>query len=203
MRKLSPTNLGMLLNARQAACEFGFITPAEFAEATLGTLDTYERLEKQRGHIYNWYDIETLQAIPPKIVSAVDSGNLAASFYCAARWSTGDAEAADCALQERRSRGSGEEVRVAMDWVEEERQRSTRSSSSFVSEYAPWLSPRFERSVRVADAVVPSTRRRGSRRRWSRRCCGGSERWSSCRTSGDWRAGCGACAASASWRRGA
>jgi hypothetical protein len=79
--KLSPTNLGMLFNARQAAYEFGFLTLPEFAQLTLGTLATYDRLEKQRGHIYNWYDIETLQPIPPLIVSAVDSGNLAASLY--------------------------------------------------------------------------------------------------------------------------
>ena len=59
--KLSPTNLGMLFNARQAAYEFGFLTLPEFAEASLGTLGTYDKLEKQRGHIYNWYDIETLQ----------------------------------------------------------------------------------------------------------------------------------------------
>jgi hypothetical protein len=81
VRKLSPTNLGMLFNARQAAYEFGFLTLPEFAEATLGTLTTYDRLEKQRGHIYNWYDIETLQPILPFTVSAVDSGNLAASLY--------------------------------------------------------------------------------------------------------------------------
>jgi cyclic beta-1,2-glucan synthetase len=81
IRKLSPTNLGMLFNARQAAYEFGFLTLPEFAQATLGTLNTYDRLEKQRGHIYNWYDIETLKPIPPFIVSAVDSGNLAASLY--------------------------------------------------------------------------------------------------------------------------
>jgi len=81
VRKLSPTNLGMLFNARQAAYEFGFITLPEFAEATLGTLATYEGLEKQRGHIYNWYDIESLKAIAPLTVSAVDSGNLAASLY--------------------------------------------------------------------------------------------------------------------------
>ncbi len=49
--------------------------------ATLATLGTYDRLEKQRGHIYNWYDIETLKAIPPFTVSAVDSGNLLASLY--------------------------------------------------------------------------------------------------------------------------
>jgi cyclic beta-1,2-glucan synthetase len=81
IRKLSPTNLGMLFNARQAAYEFGFLTLSEFVQATLGTLNTYDRLEKQRGHIYNWYDIETLKAIAPLTVSAVDSGNLAASLY--------------------------------------------------------------------------------------------------------------------------
>jgi len=79
--KLSPTNLGMLFNARQAAYEFGFLTLPEFARATLGTLDSYDRLEKQRGHIYNWYDIETLKPIAPFTISAVDSGNLAASLY--------------------------------------------------------------------------------------------------------------------------
>jgi len=81
VRKLSPTNLGMLFNARQAAYEFGFLTLPEFAEATLGTLSTYDRLEKQRGHIYNWYDIETLRPIAPLTISTVDSGNLTASFY--------------------------------------------------------------------------------------------------------------------------
>ena len=81
VRKLSPTNLGMAFNARQAAYEFGFITLPEFARASLGTLATYDRLEKNHGHIYNWYDMETLKAIPPFTVSAVDSGNLAAGLY--------------------------------------------------------------------------------------------------------------------------
>jgi cyclic beta-1,2-glucan synthetase len=81
VRKLSPTNLGMLLNARQAAYEFGFLTLPEFAEATLGSLSTYDQLEKQRGHMYNWYDIDTLRPIAPFTISTVDSGNLTASFY--------------------------------------------------------------------------------------------------------------------------
>ena len=81
VRKLSPTNLGMLFNARQAAYELGFLTLPEFAEATLGTLNKYAQLEKQRGHIYNWYDIETLRPIAPLTISTVDSGNLTASFF--------------------------------------------------------------------------------------------------------------------------
>src|SRR5207248_1343327 len=32
--RVSPTNLGFLLNARQVACEFGYLTAPEFAELT-------------------------------------------------------------------------------------------------------------------------------------------------------------------------
>ncbi len=81
VRKLSPTNLGMLFNARQVAFEFGFLTLPEFAIATLGTLTTCDRLEKQKGHIYNWYDMESLRPILPLTISTVDSGNLTASLY--------------------------------------------------------------------------------------------------------------------------
>jgi len=139
VRKLSPTNLGMLVNARQAACEFGFLTPERFAEATLGTLNTYEGLEKQRGHIYNWYNIETLQPIMPRIVSAVDSGNLAASFYSL---HSGVLEMlkkplpAEVLLSQQESRTSGE-------WVEEEMQRCRSNWAQFIEEYLPWLAPRF------------------------------------------------------------
>ena len=59
--RVSPTNVGLLLNARQAACEFGFLTIPEFALLTQKSLATIGRLEKLRGHLYNWYDTRTWQ----------------------------------------------------------------------------------------------------------------------------------------------
>ncbi len=35
-----------------------------------------ERLERFRGHFFNWYDTRTLEPLPPRYVSTVDSGNL-------------------------------------------------------------------------------------------------------------------------------
>ncbi|MBS1801026.1 MAG: glycosyl transferase [Acidobacteria bacterium] len=143
VRKLSPTNLGMLLNARQAACDFGFIHADEFAAATLGTLDTYDRLEKQRGHIYNWYDIERLEAISPKTVSAVDSGNLAASFYSL---HAGALELLKLPLvsEEALNRQIAETKTVREgSWVDDERQRIRERFREFVEAYIPWLLPRF------------------------------------------------------------
>src|ERR1700722_18902814 len=79
--RVSPTNFGLLLNARQAAHTFGYLTIPEFIELTEHSLQTYDKLEKFRGHIYNWYDTRTLAPIRPITISSVDSGNLAASFY--------------------------------------------------------------------------------------------------------------------------
>ncbi|MGA9672320.1 MAG: glucoamylase family protein, partial [Terracidiphilus sp.] len=80
--RVSPTNLGLLLNARQAACEFGFLTVPEFVTLTESSLATIARLEKYRGHLYNWYDTQTLEPLnDAPFVSSVDSGNFAASLY--------------------------------------------------------------------------------------------------------------------------
>ncbi len=79
--RISPTNLGFLLNSRQAACEFGYLTVPELASQTLRTLESMEKLERTHGHFLNWYDTHTLQPLVPKFVSSVDSGNLVASLW--------------------------------------------------------------------------------------------------------------------------
>jgi cyclic beta-1,2-glucan synthetase len=78
---VSPTNVGLLLNARQVASEFGYLTVPEVAEFTQKSLDTIARLRKYRGHLLNWYETRTLEAKPPFFVSSVDSGNLVASLW--------------------------------------------------------------------------------------------------------------------------
>jgi hypothetical protein len=78
--RISPTNLGFLLNARQIACELGYVTVPEFVEQTKRTFETMGQLRRYRGHFLNWYDTRTLTAEPPYFVSSVDSGNLAASL---------------------------------------------------------------------------------------------------------------------------
>ena len=75
--RTSPTNIGMALLANQAAYDFGYISAGEFLRRTEHTVATMEKLERYRGHFYNWYDTRTLQPLRPQYVSSVDSGNLA------------------------------------------------------------------------------------------------------------------------------
>ncbi len=79
--RISPTNVGFLLNARQAACEFGYLTVPEFTQQTLRTLATVSQLPRYKGQLFNWYDTQSLVPLAPKFVSSVDSGNLMASLW--------------------------------------------------------------------------------------------------------------------------
>jgi cyclic beta-1,2-glucan synthetase len=79
--RLSPTNLGFLLNARIAAVHLGQLTVEEFARETRRTLDGVRKLPLIRGHVPNWTDVETCGVLNPMFVSTVDSGNLVASLW--------------------------------------------------------------------------------------------------------------------------
>ena len=75
--RTSPTNIGMTLAAGLAAYDFGYISAGRLAARTESTMEVLERLERYRGHFYNWYDTRTLQPLRPLYISTVDSGNLA------------------------------------------------------------------------------------------------------------------------------
>ncbi|HET9327890.1 MAG TPA: glucoamylase family protein [Candidatus Eisenbacteria bacterium] len=78
--RTSPTNIGMGLLSTLAAYDFGYLRLEALADRLESTLDTVELLERHEGHLLNWYDTVTLAPLPPRYVSTVDSGNLAASL---------------------------------------------------------------------------------------------------------------------------
>lgn len=79
--RTSPTNIGLLLNACQAALLFGYLTLPEFLEQIQQNLSTIEQLPKWNGHLWNWYSTETLVPLEPRVASTVDSGNFLASLW--------------------------------------------------------------------------------------------------------------------------
>jgi len=75
--RTSPTNLGLYLLSVVAARDFGWLGTIESADRLEATLATMNRLERFRGHFFNWYDTHDLRPLDPKYISSVDSGNLA------------------------------------------------------------------------------------------------------------------------------
>ncbi len=78
--RTSPTNIGMYLLSAVNAHDLGIITADELKKRLTDTLSTLIKLEKWKGHLYNWYDIKTLDVLYPAYVSTVDSGNLIVSL---------------------------------------------------------------------------------------------------------------------------
>jgi cyclic beta-1,2-glucan synthetase len=74
--RTSPTNLGLALLANLAARDFGYIGGGELLLRCGNTLGSMAKLERYKGHFFNWYDTQTLLPLHPRYVSTVDSGNL-------------------------------------------------------------------------------------------------------------------------------
>jgi cyclic beta-1,2-glucan synthetase len=75
--RTSPTNIGIYLLATVTARDFGWIGTCDMVERLEATMASIDRLPRFRGHLYNWYDTRTLEALGAPYVSSVDSGNLA------------------------------------------------------------------------------------------------------------------------------
>jgi cyclic beta-1,2-glucan synthetase len=75
--RTSPTNIGLQLLSTLAAYDFGYITVAALLTRLEATLATLLKMQRYRGHFYNWYDTRTLEPLAPRYISTVDSGNLA------------------------------------------------------------------------------------------------------------------------------
>lgn len=79
-KNTSPTNIGLSMIAEISAYELGIIDLATAEKRINKVLESVVKLEKYRGHLYNWYNAETTDVMAPKYVSSVDSGNFLASL---------------------------------------------------------------------------------------------------------------------------
>ena len=111
--RTSPTDIGMWLMSAVSALDLGYLTPEQMVDRCTATLETVEKLERCEGHIFNWYNTRTLEPLPPKYVSTVDSGNLIASLWVLAQ----AAQELDAApqLEARALRGLTDTLSVIME----------------------------------------------------------------------------------------
>ncbi|MCD4673718.1 MAG: hypothetical protein K8R77_13725 [Anaerolineaceae bacterium] len=78
--RTSPTNIGMLLMVYIAVYELGYLGPVTLITRLTYAQKSLDRLERFNGHLFNWYNTQSLLPLQPRYISSVDSGNLAASF---------------------------------------------------------------------------------------------------------------------------
>lgn len=81
IERTSSTNIGLAILAVISSYDLKY----ETLENTLNLLEkmiyTIDKLPKWNGHLYNWYDINTLKPVIPQYISSVDSGNFVGYLY--------------------------------------------------------------------------------------------------------------------------
>src|SRR5262249_34025966 len=83
--RTSPTNIGLYLLSALSARDLGWIGLVDVVERLEATFATLARLDRFRGHFYNWYDTPRLAPLEPPYGSSVDSGNLAGHLLVVAQ----------------------------------------------------------------------------------------------------------------------
>ncbi|NSW91494.1 MAG: glycosyl transferase [Firmicutes bacterium] len=73
--RTSPTNIGLMMASIISAKDLGYIGFLEMGMWLDKVVTTIEKMEKWEGHLYNWYNTNTLKVLRPAYVSTVDSGN--------------------------------------------------------------------------------------------------------------------------------
>ncbi len=73
----SPTNMGLCLLSIATARDLGWLGLGETVQRLEAVLGSMVKLERYRGHFFNWYETRDMRVLEPRYVSTVDSGNLA------------------------------------------------------------------------------------------------------------------------------
>ncbi len=81
IKRTSSTNIGLALLAVISSYDLGYETQKNTLELLNKMIDTIYNLQKWNGHLYNWYNIETLGPLRPRYISSVDSGNFVGYLY--------------------------------------------------------------------------------------------------------------------------
>jgi len=81
VNRTSSSNIGYGILSIVNAYDLDYITLETAIDKLYNTLKTVEKLDKWHGHLYNWYNIVTLEPLRPRFVSTVDSGNFIACIY--------------------------------------------------------------------------------------------------------------------------
>lgn len=83
--RTSPTNIGFFILCTAHASHLGFITLSDAVWTIEQTIKSIKKMEMLNGHLLNWYNTKTLEALRPMFVSTVDSGNMAVCMITAAK----------------------------------------------------------------------------------------------------------------------
>ncbi len=81
VERTSSTNIGLSLLSVISSYDLGYENLEDTLKLLNKMINTIDALPKWHGHLYNWYNIKTLEPLLPRYISTVDSGNFVGYVY--------------------------------------------------------------------------------------------------------------------------
>ena len=79
--RTSSTNIGLGLLSIVSAYDLKYIELERAIDLLIKMINTIMKLQKWNGHLYNWYNTNTLEPLIPRYISTVDNGNFIGYLY--------------------------------------------------------------------------------------------------------------------------
>ena len=79
--RTSSTNIGLAILSIISSYDLKYENLEDTLKLLKNIINTIEKLPKWNGHLYNWYNIKTLEPLSPRYVSTVDNGNYIGYIY--------------------------------------------------------------------------------------------------------------------------
>lgn len=86
VKRTSSTNIGLSILAVISAYDLGYINLEKTKQLLRNIIQVIDGLDKWKGHLYNWYNIENKTPLYPRYISTVDSGNFIGYLYVLLTW---------------------------------------------------------------------------------------------------------------------
>ena len=99
--RTSSTNIGLALLSIMASYDLKYENFEDTIDLLYKMVNTIINLEKWNGHLYNWYNTETLAPLIPRYISSVDSGNFVGYLYVLKQFLVDKKEKIQGIMQER------------------------------------------------------------------------------------------------------
>ena len=81
IERTSSTNIGLGILSVISSYDLGYENLEDTLKLLNNMIITIDSLPKWHGHLYNWYNIKTLEPLIPRYISTVDSGNFVGYIY--------------------------------------------------------------------------------------------------------------------------
>ena len=135
--RTSPTNIGLGLLAVVASYDLEYESLEDTINLLFKMLDSISKMQKWNGHLYNWYDLKTLEPLTPKYVSTVDSGNFIGYLFTLKQF-----------LEEQRNC-------VNKDTSKEEGNRAEISKAERIEENG--IQEKIKQMIEIIDKIIENT----------------------------------------------